>query len=291
MSSHDLHTALLRPAIIHILRASGFAGCKHTTLDAVTDLAGRYIATLAQHTAHYAYEKSCTYPDHPTTPRVSDGKPPLPLPTLDDAVPTITDVRAALAAVAFFSSGRTPVEEAWQEALRRPLSTYHPAARDKEKMRRDAEDTQDVREFIDWIQGPINQEIRRIAGVLPSEQDISLPNGEKIAKEDYLAALQKKQSKAADGSKYAGTVLGRSVEDRAGLKIDGGPGSLEEWQEVIRLKSRDYHSGQKRKHDQITGENGHASNDAAVNGNTGDEAIANDTSDHNTAAADIGEPA
>jgi len=157
-----------------------------------------------------------------------------------DASPTITDVRVALASISFFNSTLTPTEEAWREQLRKPLSAYHAGAREKERRRRDAEDTADVREFVDWITGPTNKEIRRIAGLQADEQDTGvvaaaaraadgLANEVTTAKDDYLTALKKKHSKTGEEARYAGTVLGKLAEDRGVVKIEGGPESLTAW--------------------------------------------------------------
>jgi len=157
-----------------------------------------------------------------------------------DASPTISDIRLALASLSFFNSTQTPAEEAWKEHLRKPLSAYHAGAREKERRRRDAEDTADVREFVDWIAGPANKEIRRIAGLLPDEQDIGLGAVTRAAdglgneitaavKDDYLTALKKKHSKTGEEARYAGTVLGRLAEDKGSVKIEGGPESLVAW--------------------------------------------------------------
>lgn len=48
-----LHHALLRPCILHILRAAGYHSTKPSVLDTLTDLAARYIYMLAQTTATY----------------------------------------------------------------------------------------------------------------------------------------------------------------------------------------------------------------------------------------------
>lgn len=54
MSSHAIHHALLRPCVLHILRAAGYHSTKPSVLDALTDIAGRYMLLLATSTANYA---------------------------------------------------------------------------------------------------------------------------------------------------------------------------------------------------------------------------------------------
>jgi transcription initiation factor TFIID subunit 3 len=51
---HSLHHSLLRPSILHILRAAGFTSCRPSVLDTVTDLAARYLITLAESAAYHA---------------------------------------------------------------------------------------------------------------------------------------------------------------------------------------------------------------------------------------------
>lgn len=149
----------------------------------------------------------------------------------------------------------TPAEEAWAEELRRPLSSFHPLARPKERARRDDEDTRDVREFIDWITGPVNAEIRRIAGMNVTDTDVAIAGDEPVVKDDFLAALKKKHSKTGDGARYAGTVLGRAADgDGQALKIEGGPASLQEWREG--LKSQDGSNGNQESNGAVTA-NGH----------------------------------
>lgn len=51
---HALHHALLRPCILHILRAAGYHSTRPSVLDTLTDLAARYIVLLAQTAADHA---------------------------------------------------------------------------------------------------------------------------------------------------------------------------------------------------------------------------------------------
>lgn len=48
--------ALLRPCILHILRAAGYHATKASVLDALTDLAARYMATIAATTLRHSHE-------------------------------------------------------------------------------------------------------------------------------------------------------------------------------------------------------------------------------------------
>ena len=49
-----LHHSLLRPCILHILRAAGYHSTRPSVLDTLTDLAARYMILLAQTTATHA---------------------------------------------------------------------------------------------------------------------------------------------------------------------------------------------------------------------------------------------
>lgn len=53
-SAHALYTSLLRPSILHILRAAGFQTTKSSVLDTVVDLAARHLMLLASTTASYS---------------------------------------------------------------------------------------------------------------------------------------------------------------------------------------------------------------------------------------------
>lgn len=50
----QLNHSLLRPCVLHILRAAGYQGTRPSVLDTITDLAARYILVLAQSAAAHA---------------------------------------------------------------------------------------------------------------------------------------------------------------------------------------------------------------------------------------------
>ncbi|KAI9721638.1 MAG: hypothetical protein M1828_005005 [Chrysothrix sp. TS-e1954] len=241
-SPNNLHTSLLRPAVIHMIRAAGFHSARPSVIDTLTDLCARHLLLLASNTASNLYERTTTTVS--TTP-FSPSSPPSTTPPAAPEEDTTTspslqinDIRLALSTASFFTSTHTPTEEAWLESLRRPLSTYRPGAREKERRRRDLEDTRDVRGFVDWCLGPVNAEVRRVAGVAPEVVDtitaggvggVGGVGGEAAMKEDYLTLLKRKHSKTGDGARYAGTVLGRGGEEKGVLRIEGGPPSLEAW--------------------------------------------------------------
>ncbi|USP77137.1 hypothetical protein yc1106_04411 [Curvularia clavata] len=207
MSQNDLFLSLLRPAVLHILRATGFQHGKPSAVDTIVDLTARYLTLLAERTAYNAYLNH------------------------NDLTPTITDVRMAMQDCALLVPTMTAGEELWKEILRKPLEEYNAdtGARQKEATRRDNEDTADVTEFIQWVKGDTNQEIRRIAGTykpVPTNPTEQLDQEEM---EDYLNTLMKKHSKTGVESRFQGTVLGVPAEPKT-IKIEGGAAdSIEEW--------------------------------------------------------------
>ncbi|KAF6232457.1 hypothetical protein HO173_009336 [Letharia columbiana] len=214
MSTNPLHPSLLRPPILHILRAAGFTSTRPSVLDTLVDLASRYLTILASHTARHALLR------HPSQPH----QPP-------DTI-TITDVRLAL-------------QDAG--ALYPQLSTMEEQVRGEEDMR-------GIEAFISWCTGPSALEIRRIAGLAPepSTATVDLSANAALAgkaaaetvvverPEDFLTQLKKKHAKTRDGeeSRWAGTALGREKEREGGVKIEGWEGveELGDWAERFRRK-------------------------------------------------------
>lgn len=90
MSSHELFTSLLRPPVLHILRAAGFQATRPAVLDTLVDLAARYLALLASNTASHASTNH------------------------NDPIPTITDVRMALHDVGALRPQRSIMEEQYR---------------------------------------------------------------------------------------------------------------------------------------------------------------------------------
>ncbi|OAL07527.1 hypothetical protein IQ06DRAFT_12120 [Phaeosphaeriaceae sp. SRC1lsM3a] len=207
MSSDELFRTLLRPAVLHIMRASGFHYGKPSAVDTVVDLTARYISLLAERTAYNAYSNH------------------------NDSTPNITDVRMAMQDCGLLVPTMTAGEEEWKQILRKPLDFYNEetGAREMEQQRRDADDTADVREFIDWVRGDQNKEIMRIAGTLKSVATNPVEQLDQLEMEDYLNTLMKKHSKTGVESRFQGTVLGVPAEPKS-VKIEGGGAeSIEEW--------------------------------------------------------------
>ncbi|KAJ4383061.1 hypothetical protein N0V86_002289 [Didymella sp. IMI 355093] len=167
MSQNDLFLNLLRPAVLHILRATGFHYGKPSAVDTVVDLTARYLTLLAERTAYNAYSNH------------------------NDLTPDISDVRMAMQDCGLLVPTMTAGEELWKEFLRKPLEDYNgeSGAREMEERRRDAEDTADVTEFIEWVQGEQNKEIRRIAGTYKPVATNPTEELDQLEMEDYLNSM------------------------------------------------------------------------------------------------------
>jgi transcription initiation factor TFIID subunit 3 len=150
MTSAAVHHALLRPAILQILRASGFVAAKSAVLETMTDMAARYLLLLATSTASNA--------------ATIHG----------DCIPTYQDVRLALAENGALIPQMTPAEEA-QRGEVEIAGEWVPF-----------EDLRGVQEFIDWAQGPVNKEIRRVAGFSGDELNVDQIAAGTDEKVDYL---------------------------------------------------------------------------------------------------------
>ncbi|EXJ88718.1 hypothetical protein A1O1_05650 [Capronia coronata CBS 617.96] len=192
MASDDLYTALLRPAVIQILRAAGFGYTRPAVIDCLTDLAARYLILLAASTAQNALTLHNT------------------------PVPTIQDVRLAMSQAGALTPQMSTVEENLRDDV------------EVEGVMVPFEDLRGVEGFVNWAQGPVNKEIRRVAGFGDDA------NVEEIAaglddQEDYLTAMKKKHSRTGEESRFQGTILGKETEVQS-VVITGGPSaSLAEW--------------------------------------------------------------
>ncbi|KAK4692563.1 hypothetical protein P7C71_g4668, partial [Lecanoromycetidae sp. Uapishka_2] len=211
-SSGQFHPSLLRPPIIHVLRAAGFTATRPSVLDTLTDLTSRYLTILSAHTARHARLRSESGADP-----LFDGT---------DAV-TVTDVRMAM-----------------QDA-----GALFPQMSEMEEQIQGEEDMRGMEAFLAWTTGDVNKEIRRIAGLVPEEAgtiDLTNPNpaakAEDVAleapKEDFLGQLKRKHAKTEEGmeSRYQGTLLGKDMGERE-IKIEGWDlETLHGWAEMMRQK-------------------------------------------------------
>ncbi|KAK4166704.1 hypothetical protein QBC43DRAFT_298390 [Cladorrhinum sp. PSN259] len=171
--------ALLRPAIIQILRSVGYHSAKVSVLDQVTDLAARYLTRLCELTAAHASLNSSI--DHPPVgmlegPEGSASAAPMQYPSVP--APSIVDIRLALQEIGMLLPERVQEEQDYQGI----------------------EDMRGLEQFIQWARGSLNKEIQRVA--LDGNDEAH----------DYLDALKKKHSKNDDDHKFLGTVLGRPNE-------------------------------------------------------------------------------
>lgn len=219
--AHDLHRALLRPAIIHTLRAAGFHSTKPSVLDTLTNIAERYLLLLASTTAQHAYNSH------------------------NEPTPTITDLRLALTDCGVLIPAEGAAEEEWREVMRVSVVELGNRAGEgkaaekrmaAEKRKREEEDLRDVTEFKRWFDGGQHAEIRRVAGMAPDHSATgTLPavgvGGGMVHGEDFLTILKKKHGKGGgqEDGRLQGTVLGRDGEDKEVL-VEGGPvQSIRDW--------------------------------------------------------------
>ncbi|KAL1997779.1 hypothetical protein VTN02DRAFT_787 [Thermoascus thermophilus] len=156
--------------------------------------------TLVDIAARYLLLLASSAADH-----ANNSHPDIPAPTLED-------VRLALEDAGALRPQMRGTEEAW----------------------RGEEDLRGLEGFLGWFTGPVNREIRRIAGFVPSEGDVI--DADSLEKEDYLTSLKKKHSKTGEESRYAGTVLGKSAEEHP-VVIEGGVASIRDW--GLQVKSRE----------------------------------------------------
>lgn len=108
------------------------------------------IDTLTDLTARYLQFLASSTLDHATNGHEND-----PIPTLEDVIMALKDAGA----------------------LRPQMSAM-------EEQIRGEEDLRGLEAFMAWFTGPVNKEIRRVAGFTPSEGDVV--DQESLEKEDYL---------------------------------------------------------------------------------------------------------
>lgn len=203
MSTQALYSSLLRPPILHILRAAGFHATRPAVLDTLVDLTARYIMLLGSATASNAISNH------------------------NDACPDITDLRMALQQVGAFVPQMDAMEEQWNGE----------------------EDMRGLEAFLEWVKGDANKEIRRVAGLAPTEGEVV--DAELLGqREDFLTgtlfhsigrvgsyalvALKKKHSKTGEESRYQGTALGIQAEEKV-VRIEGGHvESIQAWEARLR---------------------------------------------------------
>jgi len=122
-SSPTLFHTLLRPSVLQLLRAQGYHATRTSVADALTDLAGRYLAALCERTARHAAH-------HQGDAGESTA-----------AAPSLVAVRMAL----------------------EDMGALLPEAVFEEQEWLGEEDEGAVADFVKWFVGPRSREIKRIA--------------------------------------------------------------------------------------------------------------------------------
>lgn len=135
MTASDLHSALLRPAVLQVLKAMGFNLAKPAVVDSLSDLTARYLLMLASDTAQNAISNH------------------------GDSQPTVQDVRLAMEKV----GALRPQMKAAEEALKGSEIVGGVSV--------PFEDLRGVNNFVKWAEGPVNKEIRRVGGLDGGESD------------------------------------------------------------------------------------------------------------------------
>lgn len=225
-TTSNLHTSLLRPSVIHILRAAGFHSTRPSVLDTLVNLTERHLLLLARTTAEHA------------------------LLSHNSLIPGLTDVRLALGECGVLGPVDSAAEEEWRERKRRGNALVEGEGGGEErvaslKRKRDARDVREVETFERWVLGGRNAEIRRVAGILPDVGALGVGvGGEAVVGEDWLTVLRKKVGRGGEEERLRGTVLGEGGGGAVGggeigpVVIEGGPvGSLDEWARLLRERA------------------------------------------------------
>ncbi|KAI0395071.1 hypothetical protein F5Y17DRAFT_223428 [Xylariaceae sp. FL0594] len=243
-TASEIHLALLRPAILQILRAQGYYASTPRTIDCLTELAGHYIYIISKRAAQHATLNN--YMGPPGTPEVVDVRmaleecgalcpsssappppPRPPPPTSPRRRRSRRDSSRRRSQPENHDDGSSALEEGEEEGDSSGIVCWDELEA--------VEDTRGVDEFIRWAMGRKNQRIRKVAGVVapPSviAADVEGEEGmsEEVRPTDYLDALKRKHNKTDQDSKYAGTILGRPI-DHGEVPIEGGSDtSLAAW--------------------------------------------------------------
>ena len=209
-TTHTLHLSLLRPSVLHILRATGFHAARPSVIDALVDITSRYLLLLASRTAVHAS-----------------------LAHNELAEPSISDVRMALqdaGAIYPFTSELEeqikPMEEGEDMQGIETFVGWMTGPKNKE-IRRIAEMENDN------VEGGVNTANGPAPGAAATA--VALAEAIEEKKEDFLKMLKKKHSKTGEESRYQGTAIGIAAEARA-TKIEGGGDldSVQAWGDILK---------------------------------------------------------
>jgi len=215
MDPSPLHPSLLRPPLLHILRAAGFTTTRPSVLDTLVDLTSRYLTLLATNTARHAALRQPS--------------------TTSDTI-TLTDVRLALQdAGALYPSISEMEEQVVGHEDMRGVDAFIAWCQ--------GEGNREIRRIAGMAIEP-SLPLANTAIDLVANPEAAVAVAETAALEqdasqlDYLTQLKRKHAKTKDGeeSRYAGTVLGRD-RDEGEVRIDGWEvDSLEGWGRMLREK-------------------------------------------------------
>ena len=215
MDPSPLHPSLLRPPILHILRAAGFTTTRPSVLDTLVDLTSRYLTLLAANTARHAALRQPSSASHTTT---------------------LTDVRLALQdAGAFYPSISEMEEQVVDREDMRGVDAFIAWCQ--------GEGNREIRRIAGMTTEP-SLALANPATDIVANQETAVAAAETANLEqdasqvDFLTQLRRKHAKTKDGeeSRYAGTVLGRDKEEGE-VRIEGWEvESLEGWGRMLREK-------------------------------------------------------
>ena len=167
-----LFHALLRPAVLQILRATGYHSAKTSVLDSVTDLAARYFLHLCHLTALYATHNNThgndSDSDQPspllllpptTTSEEEQQQQQLQLQQQQDPNPTTASPSAA---ATLNPAIPAPTLVDVRMALQRAGALLPESIREEQEYLEE-EDMRGLEGFVAWATGALNREITRIA--------------------------------------------------------------------------------------------------------------------------------
>ena len=207
-TTHTLHLSLLRPSVLHILRATGFHAARPSVIDALVDITSRYLLLLASRTAAHA----------------SLAHNELAEPSLSDVRMALQDVGAMYPSTSELEEQLRPVEEGEDMRGIEAFLGWMTGPKNKE-IRRIAEMENDN------VEGATSAANGPVSGTAAA----TLAEATEEKKEDFLKMLKKKHSKTGEESRYQGTAIGIAAEARA-TKIEGGGNldSVQVWEDILK---------------------------------------------------------
>ncbi|OAA49353.1 Bromodomain associated domain protein [Metarhizium rileyi] len=197
--------ALLRPAILQMLRSTGYHSAKPSVVDSLTDIAARYLAALCEKTASHAIHNHGDAGDY-----------------------TVVDVRLALQEVGALLPEKTATEQHWLGVEDTTgvdeFIEWFSGQRMTEMMGVGIGDSET--DATDYLNGK-----SLFPPLLPPPLPLPLsPHEHSLRSFDYLEPLKKKHAKTAEDSKFTGTVIGKPLDTIAEIQVEGGPvTSINEW--------------------------------------------------------------